>query len=155
MNQRAQVYVTRSWTGSTVHLSLGSIIVAAAKQRSGELQVATADCNVAVKGTVFSVDAGTKGSRVAVAEGTVWVDHGTQHDVLHKGDQTSTAPDMTPAPIAQEFNWSRHSADYLTLLGDLTAVSHEIAAIPAAGLRYQSALMSYLPADTVAVAAIP
>ena len=155
MNQRAEVYVTREWTGSTVHLSLGSIIVAAAKQRSGELHVATADCSVSVKGTVFSVDAGTKGSRVAVAEGTVWVDHGSQHDVLHKGDQTATASDMTPAPIAQEFTWSRHSAQYLTLLGDLADVRQKIDAIPAPGLRYQSNLISYLPADAVAVAAIP
>ncbi len=155
MNQRAEVYVTRELTGSTVHLSLGSIIVAAAKQRSGELHVATADCNVSVKGTVFSVDAGTKGSRVAVAEGTVWVDHGTQHDVLHKGDQTSTAPDMTPAPIAQEFTWSRNSSQYLSLLGDLADVRQKISAIPAPGLRYHSNLISYLPADAVAVAAIP
>jgi len=155
MNQRAEVYVTREWTGSTVHLSLGSIIVAAAKQRSGELRVATADCRVSVKGTVFSVDAGTKGSRVAVAEGTVWVDHGTEHDVLHKGDQTSTAPDMTPAPIAQEFNWSRNSAKYLALLGDLADVRQKIGAIAAPGLRYQSKLISYLPANAVAVAAIP
>jgi FecR protein len=155
MNQRAEVYVTREWTGSTVHLSLGSIIVAAAKQRSGELHVATADCNISVKGTVFSVDAGTKGSRVAVAEGTVWVDHGTQHDVLHKGDQTSTASDMTPAPIAQEFTWSRNSAQYLALLGDLADVRQKIEAIPAPGLRYQSKLMSYLPANAIAVAAIP
>jgi len=155
VNQRAEVYVTRSWTGSTVHLGLGSIIVAAAKQRRGSLQVATADCNVSVKGTVFSVDAGTKGSRVAVAEGTVWVDHGAQHDVLHKGDQTSTATDMTPAPIAQEFEWSRNSAAYLALLGDLADVRHRIDAIPAPGLRYQSKLISYLPANTVAVAAIP
>lgn len=155
MNQRAQVFVTRSWTGSTVHLGLGSIIVAAAKQRRGSLQVATSDCSVSVKGTVFSVDAGTKGSRVAVAEGTVWVDHGARHDVLHKGDQTATASDMTPAPLAQEFNWSRNSAAYLALLGDLAAVSHQIEAIPAPNLRYQSKLMSYLPANTVAVAAIP
>jgi ferric-dicitrate binding protein FerR (iron transport regulator) len=155
MNQRAEVYVTRSWTGSTVHLSLGSIIVAAAKQRSGELHVATADCNVSVKGTVFSVDAGTKGSRVAVAEGTVWVDHGAEHDVLHKGDQTATAPDMTPAPLAQEFDWSPNSARYLALLGDLADVTRKIEAIPAPGLRYQSKLISYLPANAVAVAAIP
>jgi hypothetical protein len=155
VNQRADIYVTREWTGSTVHLNLGSIIVAAAKQRSGELRVATADCNVSVKGTVFSVDAGTKGSRVAVAEGTVWVDHGTQHDILHKGDQTSTAPDMTPAPIAQEFTWSRNSSQYLALLGDLADVRQKIEAIPAPGLRYHSNLISYLPADAVAVAAIP
>ena len=155
MNQRAQVYVTRSWTGSTVHLALGSVIVAAAKQRQGTLQVTTADCDVSVKGTIFSVNAGIKGSRVAVVEGTVWVDHGSQHDVLHKGDQTTTAPDMTPAPIAQEFSWSRNSAQYMNLLSDLAAVNHQIDAIPATGLRYQSKLMAYLPADTIAVAAIP
>ncbi len=155
MNQRAQVYVTRSWTGSTVHLGLGSIIVAASKQRQGSLQVATADCNVSVKGTVFSVDSGVKGSRVAVAEGTVWVDHGTQHDVLHKGDQTSTAPDMTPAPLAQEFTWSRNSAQYMALLGDLAAVSQKIAELPTGQLRYQSTLMSHVPANAIAIAAIP
>jgi hypothetical protein len=92
---------------------------------------------------------------VSVAEGTVWVDHGAQHDVLHKGDQTATAPDVTSAPIAQEFNWSRHSAEYMALLGDLAAVGHQMAAIPTGNLRYQSALMSYLPADAVVVAAIP
>jgi ferric-dicitrate binding protein FerR (iron transport regulator) len=155
MNQRAQVSVSRNWTGSTVHLGLGSIIVAAAKQRRGSLQVVTADCHVSVKGTVFSVDAGTKGSRVAVAEGTVCVDHGTRHDVLQKGDQTATSPEVTATPIAQEFSWSQNSVEYLALLGDFAAVARSITAIPASGLRYQSKLLSYLPADTVAVAAIP
>ncbi len=149
VNQRAQLYVTRSWSGSTIHLGLGSIIVAAAKQRQGSLQVATSDCNVSVKGTVFSVDAGTKGSRVAVADGTVWVDHGSQHDVLHKGDQTSTAPDMTAAPIRQEFDWSPNSTRYLALLGVISAISEP------APLRYNSTLMSAVPANAVAVAAIP
>jgi hypothetical protein len=155
VNQRAQIYVTRGWTGSTVHLALGSIIVAAAKQRRGSLQVVTSDCDVSVKGTVFSVDAGTRGSRVAVAEGTVWVDHGKQHDVLHRGDQTSTAAGMTPAPLADQFSWSPNSDRYMALLGDLASVSRQINAIPAQGLRYQSTLMSHLPANTVAVAAIP
>lgn len=148
VNQRAQLYVTRSWSGSTIHLGLGSIIVAAAKQRQGSLQVATSDCNVSVKGTVFSVDAGTKGSRVAVAEGTVWVDHGSQHDVLHKGDQTSTAPDITPSPIRQEFEWSPNATSYLSLLGVMSAISEP-------PLRYASSLMSAVPANAVAVAAIP
>lgn len=155
VNQRAQVYVTRSWTGSTVHLGLGNIIVAAAKQRRGSLQVVTADCNVSVKGTVFSVDAGTKGSRVAVVEGTVWVDHGEKHDVLHRGDQTSTLSEAAPAPIAEQFTWSRNSAEYLALLGDLSTVTRQINAIPAPGLRYQSKLIANLPANTIVVAAIP
>ncbi|HVW08998.1 MAG TPA: FecR domain-containing protein [Bryobacteraceae bacterium] len=155
VNQRAQIYVTRGWTGSTVHLALGSIIVAATKQRRGSLQVVTSDCDVSVKGTVFSVDAGTRGSRVAVAEGTVWVDHGQKHDVLHRGDQTTTVADMAPAPLADQFSWSPNSSHYMALLGDLASVSRQINAIPAQGLRYNSNLLSHLPANTIAVAAIP
>jgi hypothetical protein len=155
LNQRAEISVTRNWSGSTIHLGLGSIIVQAAKQRKGTLQVATADCNVSVKGTVFSVDAGTKGSRVAVAEGTVWVDHGGRHDVLKKGDITATASGMGRVPIREEFAWSRNSAEYLALIGELGELKRRIAEIPPPGLRYQSNLMGNLPAGVIAVAAIP
>ncbi|MDE3195816.1 MAG: FecR domain-containing protein, partial [Acidobacteriota bacterium] len=155
MNQRAQVSVSRTWTGSTVHLALGSIIVEAAKQRRGTLQVLTADCDVSVKGTVFSVDAGAKGSRVAVVEGTVWVDHGQKHDVLHRGDITSTTPELEPVPIRSEFAWSRNSAQYFSLLGELNDIKRQIDAIPAPDLRHETKLMGYLPPDITAVAAIP
>ncbi|MCU1328122.1 MAG: putative FecR [Bryobacterales bacterium] len=155
VNQRAQLSVTRSLKGSTVHLAMGNIIVEAAKQRSGALTVTTADCNVEVKGTVFAVDAGTKGSRVAVVEGTVWVDHGTKHEVLKRGDSTATAADMGRVPIHEEFEWSRKSAQYAKLLTDFSELNRQIAAIPPAGLRYTSNLLGLLPADVVAVAAIP
>ena len=155
LNQRAQISVTRNGGGSTVHLSLGSIIVEAARQGRGSLRVATADCSVSVKGTVFSVDAGTKGSRVAVVEGTVWVDHGQKHDILHRGDITSTAPDMEPVTVRSEFEWSRNSAQYLALLGEFGEINREIAKLPSPELRHETRLMSYLPADIAAVAAIP
>jgi hypothetical protein len=155
LNQRAEISVSKSNAGATIHLSVGNIIVQAAKQRTGTLQVATADCNVSVKGTIFSVNAGTKGSRVAVAEGTVWVDHGSAHDVLHKGDVTSTASDIAPVPVREEFAWSRNSTEYLTLLKDFDQIRQQIAAIPAPALRHESALMAYLPVDLAAVAAIP
>jgi hypothetical protein len=155
LNQRAQISVTRNWRGSTIHLELGNIIVEAAKQRRGALQVATADCNVSVKGTVFSVDAGTKGSRVAVVEGTVWVDHGKQHDVLHRGDTTATSPDMGAVPVRTSFEWSRNSAQYMALLGDMAEIRRQIAAIPPAGLRFESGLLPMLPANVAAIAAIP
>ena len=98
LNQRSQISVTRTWAGSTVHLAMGKIIVEAAKQRSGSLRVATSDCDVQVKGTVFAVDTGTQGSRVAVVEGTVWVDHGKKHDVLHRGDTTATRKRTSERP---------------------------------------------------------
>ncbi|MEP6714764.1 MAG: FecR domain-containing protein [Terriglobia bacterium] len=155
MGQRASISVTRTFTGSTIHLGLGRIIVQAAKQRKGSLQVATADCKVSVKGTVFAVDAGTRGSRVAVVEGTVWVDHGEKHDVLHRGDATSTDPDMTAKPIREEFEWSRNSAEYMSLLGEFSGIGRAIEAIPAQDLRYESRLLAWLPADIGAIAAIP
>jgi hypothetical protein len=155
LNQRAEISVTRDWKGSTVHLAFGNIIVEAAKQRAGALRVLTADCDVAVKGTVFSVNAGTKGSRVAVVEGTVWVDHGSTHEVLHRGDIASTTPGMEPVPIRTEFEWSRNSSQYLSLLGDFGDINRRIGALPSPALRHETALMSYLPADITAVAAIP
>jgi hypothetical protein len=104
---------------------------------------------------VFSVNAGTKGSRVAVVEGTVWVDHGSKREVLHRGDIASTAPDMEPVPIRTEFEWSRNSSQYLSLLGDLGDMKRRIDALPSPALRHETALMSYLPGDITAVAAIP
>jgi hypothetical protein len=155
LNERSQVSVTRTWSGSTIHLALGKIIVEAAKQRSGSLRVTTADCNVQVKGTVFSVDSGTLGSRVAVVEGTVWVDHGQRHDVLHKGQVTATNAEMAKVPIREEFEWSRKSDSYLALLKDFGEMRNEIAAIPAAPVRFGSDLLPLLPGDVSAVATIP
>ena len=72
MRDRSELYLTKSGTETTIHLNRGSIVVEAAKQNDGQLFVESADSLVSVTGTVFSVNNGTKGSRISVIEGEVW-----------------------------------------------------------------------------------
>ena len=155
MGERAELSVSRAWRGTTIHLDGGQVIVQAAKQRSGHLYVATDDCLVAVKGTIFSVNHGTKGSRVAVIEGVVRVDYAERTDELHAGDQATSNASVSKVSIQNEIAWSKNSAKYLALLGDFAILQKQLAAIPGPGLRYSSDLLPYLPDNTVVFAAIP
>ena len=67
MNERSEVSVGARGRNMTVDLDHGAVIVKAAHRTSGHLYVKTDDCSVAVTGTVFSVNSGIKGSRVAVS----------------------------------------------------------------------------------------
>src|SRR5208337_2674472 len=145
----------RGWKGTTIHLDGGQVIVQAAKQRTGRLYVATGDCLVSVKGTIFSVNRGIKGSRVAVIEGVVRVDYGEQTSELHAGEEVTSSPNVSTNAIHDEIAWSRNAAKYLALLGDFAVLQKQFAAIPGPGLRYSSDLLSYLPDDTVVYVAIP
>jgi hypothetical protein len=155
MGERSDVSVSRKWKGTTIHLDGGQLIVQAAKQRSGRLYVATDDGLVSVKGTIFSVNHGIKGSRVAVIEGVVRVDYGNGTTDLTAGQEATSSPTVGKVPIQNEIAWSRDSAKYLALLGDFAILQKQFAAIPSPGLRYNSDLLPYVPENTVVYAAIP
>ncbi len=155
MGERADLSVSRAWSGTTIHLDGGQVIVQAAKQRTGRLYVATDDGLVSVKGTIFSVNHGTKGSRVAVIEGVVHVDYGDSTTDLRAGDEATSSASVSKVPIKSEIAWSRNSAKYLALLGDFAVLQKQFAAIPGPGLRYSSDLLAYVPEHTVVYAAIP
>jgi hypothetical protein len=155
MGERSDLSVSREWKGTTIHLDGGHIIVQAAKQRTGRLYVATNDCLVSVKGTIFSVNHGTKGSRVAVIEGVVRVAYGDRTTELNAGDEQTSNASVSKVPIQNEIAWSRNSAKYLALLGDFAILQKQLEAIPGAGLRYSSDLLPYVPDHTVVYAAIP
>jgi FecR protein/Putative zinc-finger len=155
MSERSDLSVSREWRGTTVHLDGGRIIVQAAKQRTGRLYVATDDCLVSVKGTIFSVNHGTKGSRVAVIEGVVRVASGERTTELNAGDEATSSSSLSKVPIQNEIAWSRNSAKYLALLGDFALLQKQIEAIPGPGLRYSSELLPYVPDHTAVYAAIP
>lgn len=155
MGERAGVSVSRAWRGTTIHLDDGQVIVQAAKQHTGHLFVATDDSLVSVKGTIFSVNHGIKGSRVAVIEGVVRMEYGDHTAELHPGDEETSTPNVSKVPIPNEIGWSRNSAQYLALLGDFAVMQKQFAAIPGPGLRYTSDLLPYVPDNTVVYAAIP
>jgi ferric-dicitrate binding protein FerR (iron transport regulator) len=155
MAERSDLSVTRAWKGTTIHLDGGQVIVQAAKQRTGRLYVATDDGLVSVKGTIFSVNHGTKGSRVAVIEGVVRVDFTDNPTDLRAGDEATSSSSVSKVPIQDEIAWSKNSAKYLALLGDFAVLQKQFAAIPGPGLRYSSELLPYVPEHTVVYAAIP
>jgi len=156
MGPRAELSVSRQWTGTTIHLVGGQVIVQAAKQHTGRhLYVATDEGLVSVKGTIFSVNRGIKGSRVAVVEGVVRVDFGNNTTDLTAGEQATSSAAVSKVPVQNEIGWSRNSAKYLALLGDFAVLQKQIAAIPGPGLRYTSDLLPLAPDHTVVYAAIP
>ena len=155
MGERSDLSVSRAWRGTTIHLDGGQVIVQAAKQRSGRLYVATDDGLVSVKGTIFSVNHGTKGSRVAVIEGVVRTSFGENTTDLTAGQEATSSASVAKVPIPNEIAWSKNSAKYLALLGDFAVLQKQFAAIPGPGLRYSSELLPYVPDQTVIYAAIP
>jgi len=152
VRERSGLSTTQASADLTVHLNRGSIIVQAAHRRQGHLYVDTSDCQVAVTGTVFSVSAGVKGSRVSVVQGEVHVSQNNTDRVLRPGDQAVTSPAMEPLSVRDDIGWSRNRDKLIQQLASLTASLQQIH-LPA--LRYESRLLGRLPATTVLFASIP
>ncbi|MGE5571312.1 MAG: FecR domain-containing protein [Rhodospirillales bacterium] len=155
MRERTEFSVAAGRRDITIDLAGGSVIVQAAKQRKGHLYVSTADCRVAVTGTVFSVNRGVKGSRVSVIEGEVRVEQGNRTTVLHPGDQVATAAALAPVPLEQEIAWSRNFEQHIALLNEFAKIRRKLEAMPGPALRYSSRLLELVPDGAVFFAAIP
>jgi hypothetical protein len=152
LRERSEFSTSQTASDLTIRLGRGSIIVQAAKRRSGHLYVATADCRVAVTGTVFSVTSGVKGSRVSVIQGEVHVTQDSNEKVLHPGDQSVTSPNLEPVSVKDDIGWSRNREKLTQQLESLRA---GLAQIHLPELRYSSKLIGSLPGSTVFFASIP
>ena len=152
MRERSGFSASESGSDLTVRLARGSVLIHAAKRRNGHLYVATADCRVAVTGTIFSVSSGAKGSRVSVVEGEVHVSQDTQEKVLHPGDQAVTSPAIVPVSVKEDIAWSR---DRDQLYKELDKLHSSLQQIHLPAQRYSSSLLGRLPASTVFFASIP
>jgi hypothetical protein len=153
VNERTELFVTAAWSGQAIHLQRGDIIVKAAKQRRGQLQVLTRDSIAAVKGTVFAVSAGMGGSVVSVVEGSVAVSHPRRQVVLSPGEQAASIPALASS-VAAAVSWSPEADSYLELLASFVKIERELAKFPAE-MRTNSALLPYLPAEAIVYGAVP
>jgi ferric-dicitrate binding protein FerR (iron transport regulator) len=151
MGARSDFSTSRDSSNATIHLDRGSIIVHAAKRRSGHLYLATPDCRVAVTGTVFGVSAGVKGSRVSVVQGEVHVTQNDGEHVLHPGQQFSSTASLEPVALKDDFGWSRDA----TLLRQIASLRENFPPFHAPDVRYSSRLLGLLPASTAFFASIP
>lgn len=152
MRERSALITSQAPRDISVRLQRGSVIIQAAHRSQGHLFVATADCRIAVTGTIFGVTAGAKGSRVSVVQGEVHVDQGNQQKVLEPGSQVVTSPDLEPVSVREDLSWSRNRVRYDALLASITKALSEIRQ---PDLRYESKLLGRLPAGVMFYAGIP
>ena len=155
LNERSVVGVGARGQSMTISLDNGAVIVQAAKRSSGHLYVKTPDCRIAVTGTLFSVNAGIKGSRVAVLQGAVQVMHSGVHSLLHAGDQIATNENLGPAPFEQQIAWSHDREKYLPLLAAFANLEHRIGEIALPQPRYSSDLLQRVLPSTLLYISIP
>jgi hypothetical protein len=157
VSERADLSYDARKSGITVNLAQGRIIVQAAKQTAGHhLYVETPDCRVSVVGTIFAVNAGIKGSRVSVVQGTVRVAQARRENVLYPGGQVTTRASVAAVPVADEIAWSADAGRYRELLGQLAGLSAEAdSQTPPAGLRTSTRLLDLAPAGTLVWVGLP
>ncbi len=154
VNERSELYVSAAWTGQTVHLQRGDIIVQAARQHHGRLRVQTRDSIASVKGTVFAVSAGIGGTLVSVVEGSVAVRQPGVDVVLKSGQQSASNPALAET-VQDAVSWSPDAEKYLSILESVSEIEKKLAGLPSPALRTQPRLLQSLPAQTVVYGAIP
>jgi ferric-dicitrate binding protein FerR (iron transport regulator) len=155
VNERSVVAVGARGNNMTIALENGAVIVQAAKRTSGHLYVKTPDCRVAVTGTVFSVNSGLKGSRVAVLEGSVHVLHAGTDTLTTAGNQFTTNDNLSPEPVQEQIAWSHDREKYLVLLAQFAELRKQIEQIPFLQPRYSSDLLNRVPANTTLYVSVP
>jgi hypothetical protein len=131
MSEGVELSINRASDGIQVDLNEGNIIVTAARQHKGHLYVKTRDCVVSVVGTVFSVKAEASGSRVAVIEGEVHVQHGDVSQTLLPGQQVATNSEMKAVPIQSEIGWSQDAVAHVAMLQQATVPAAPTTPVPA------------------------
>jgi hypothetical protein len=154
VNERTELSLHAAWSGQSVRLERGDIIVQAAKQHRGYLRVQTRDSVASVKGTIFAVSAGFSGTVVSVVEGSVAVAQTNTEVLLAPGQQAASNPSLTSS-VQDAVSWSPDAETYVAVLASLAHIQKEIAGLPSPLLRTQSRLLEHMPANMVVYGAVP
>ena len=156
LDARAELALRTRGSGVIVDLERGNIVIEAAPQGRGRLRVATDDTDVAVKGTIFAVRHGTKGSRVSVIEGEVAVASGRERANLKPGEQFSSSPLLGSVPVYQDVAWSQNAEQYEEILAALVEIGREIdETVERPGPRTSSRLAAVAPPNTHVFVSLP
>ncbi|HSR67523.1 MAG TPA: FecR domain-containing protein [Acidobacteriota bacterium] len=155
LRERSEFSISEARDGVTINLDRGSIIVQAAPRRKGHLYVRTNDCTVSVKGTIFSVSSGAKGTRVSVLEGRVEVEQGGKRASLEPGQQYTTNERLARVPLEREIAWSQNYDNHVALLRETRLLDQEFNRVFFPGLRFSSRFLDIVPAGTVIYAGLP
>jgi len=154
VNERTQFAIRAAWSGQTLQLDRGDVIIQAAKQRRGRLRVMTPDTTASVKGTVFAVSSGSAGSLVSVVEGSVQVEQPGSERLLKRGEQAASTAALETSGVRHAVSWSTN-AEKWALVGEFARIEKELAAMPAQALRTEPKLLAAAPANPVVYIAIP
>lgn len=142
--------------GAQLRLIAGDVIVEAAHQRGGRhLEVQSPSALVTSLGTIFAVQQGLKGARVAVLRDSVQVNYQGREAVVPAGGQLSTNPNLQVGSLASSFAWGANAPQYMKLVASLAKLRQALAAVPPPALRYGSGLAQLLPAKTIFFASLP
>ena len=153
VNESSELSVKAAWSGQSIYLERGDVIVHAAKQRRGGLRVITRDSVATVRGTIFTVSTGTAGSLVGVVEGSVAVNQPNHKDQLLKpGEQSATSVTLERVSVKEAVAWSPNADQYFGLLAELAAIEKELVTSAA---RTQARLVAALPLDPIVYGALP
>ena len=155
VNQRTELSVEAAWSGQTVRLEYGDVLMQAAKQRRGRLRVVTRDSIASVKGTIFAVSSATSGSLVSVVEGAVEVSQPGLQKTLEPGQQAASTAALSSVGMERALAWSEDAERYYSVLAEIMQIEKDLAAAPGPALRTEPRLLAYLPSDTRAYFAIP
>ena len=155
VNERSELALVGAWSGTTVRLSRGDVLVEAAKQRRGVLRVQAPDAEARVHGTVFAVRTGLIGSLVSVVEGSVEVRNAAGRRTLKPGELAATNPALEATDVRETVAWSAEAEKYFALLAEFASMEKQLERLTSAPARTSPTMLAALPRDVMVYVAAP